>query len=125
MVKEFTQEKLEKAEKTVGVICKSAMVNILVIGEVEEGLTPNLEKMAEAVKNHFGLDESVMDSYREQIEGITDETKVPQITNEEAEETREIVYEMCDAADSVKEAMQYVRTVADMMFLWNPVLINE
>lgn len=125
MAKKFTNEKLEKAEKAVGVICKSAMVNILVVGEVQEGLTTDLEKMAEAVKVHFGLDESVMDSYREQIAGITDETVAPKITNDKAEETREIVYEMCDAADSVKDAMQYVRTVADMMFLWNPVLINE
>ena len=125
MSKKFTTEKLEKAEKTVGIICKSAMVNILVIGEVEEGLTPNLEKMAEAVKNHFSLDESVMENYRKKIEEISEETSVPQISNDEAEETREIVYEMCDAADSVEEAMLYVRTVADMMFLWNPVLINE
>lgn len=125
MAKEFTDKKLEKAEKAVGVICKSAMVNILVIGEVEEGLTTNLEKMAEAVTNHFGLDESVMENYRNKIEEISEETSVPQISNDEAEETREIVYEMCDTADSVEEAMLYVRTVADMMFLWNPVLINE
>lgn len=125
MSKKFTTEKLEKAENAVGVICKSAMVNILVIGEVEEGLTTNLEKMAEAVTNHFGLDESVMENYRKKIEEISEETSVPQISNDEAEETREIVYEMCDAADSVEEAMLYVRTVADMMFLWNPVLINE
>lgn len=125
MVKEFTDKKLEKAENAVGVICKSAIVNILVIGEVEEGLTTNLEKMAEAVTNHFGLDESVMENYRKKIEEISEETSVPQISNDEAEETREIVYEMCDAADSVEEAMLYVRTVADMMFLWNPVLINE
>ena len=125
MSKKFTTEKLEKAENAVGVICKSAMVNILVIGEVEEGLTTNLEKMAEAVTNHFGLDESVMENYRKKIEEISEETSVPQISNDEAEEPREIVYEMCDAADSVEEAMLYVRTVADMMFLWNPVLINE
>ena len=125
MSKKFTTEKLEKAENAVGVICKSAMVNILVIGEVEEGLTTNLEKMAEAVTNHFGLDESVMENYRKKIEEISEETSVPQISNDEAEETREIVYEMCDTADSVEEAMLYVRTVADMMFLWNPVLINE
>lgn len=125
MSKKFTTEKLEKAEKTVGIICKSAMVNILVIGEVEEGLTPNLENMAEAVKNHFGLDESVMENYRKKIEEISEETSVPQITNEDAEEAREIIYEMCDAAESVAEAMAHVRTVADMIFIWNPVLINE
>ena len=101
------------------------MVNILVIGEVEEGLTPNLEKMAEAVKNHFGLDESVMENYRKKIEEISEETAVPQITNEDAEEAREIIYEMCDATESVAEAMAHVRTVADMIFIWNPVLINE
>ena len=125
MSKKFTTEKLEKAENAVGVICKSAIVNILVIGEVEEGLTSNLEKMAEAVTDHFGLDESVMENYRKKIDEISEEISVPQISNDEAEETREIVYEMCDAADSVEEAMLYVRTVADMMFLWNPVLINE
>ena len=125
MAKEFTDKKLEKAENAVGVICKSAMVNILVIGEVEEGLTTNLEKMAEAVTNHFGLDESVMENYRNKIEEISEETSVPQIKNEDAEEAREIIYEMCDATESVAEAMAHVRTVADMIFIWNPVLINE
>ena len=117
--------KKELAEQAVQVICKSTMVNILVIGEVEEGLTPNLKEMAEAVTKHLELDEAVMENYDKEIENITDETKVQPITNEEAEETREIVYEMCDALKSVKQTMKYVRTVAEMMFLWQPYILSE
>lgn len=115
----------EKAIQAVNVICKSTMVNILVVGEVQEGLTPNLKEMAEAVTKHFGLDEAVMENYNKEIESITDETKVQPITNEEAEETREIIYEVCDAAESVKDAMKHVRTVAEMMFLWQPYILSE
>ena len=97
--------KKELAEQAVQVICKSTM--------------------AEAVTTHFELDEAVMENYDKEIENITDETKVQPITNEEAEETREIVYEMCDALKSVKQTMKYVRTVAEMMFLWQPYILSE
>lgn len=117
--------KKELAEQAVQTICKSTMVNILVVDEVEEGLTPLLREMAVAVSKHFELDEAVMENYDKEIQSITDETKVKPISNDTAEETREIVYEMCDAAESVKDAMKYVRTVAEMLFLWQPYILHE
>lgn len=119
--------KQEKAIQAVYVICQSAKMNIVNTEEVDEGLTPHLEKMASAVQKHFGLEESVMDDYRKEIDyfrGEWEDAEIKHITHEQAEETREIVYEMCDSLGSTEEIMRHVRTIAEMLFVWNPLLVS-
>lgn len=119
--------KQEKAIQAVQVICQSAKMNIVNTEEIDEGLTPHLEEMASAVQKHFGLDESVMDDYRKEIDyfrGEWEDAEIKHITHEQAEETREIVYEMCDSLGSTEEIMHYVRTIAEMLFVWNPMLVS-
>lgn len=118
---------LKKAEQVVEVICKSAMIHVINTEEVHEGLTPLLEDMADVVADYYGLEESVMHEYRKEMsvfDGKWDAIEVEHITHEQAEETREIIYEMCEAFDSVKDAMKYVRIVAEMLYVWNPLLVN-
>lgn len=121
------QTKQEKAIQAVQVICKSAKMHIVNTEEIDEGLTPHLEKMATAVQKHYGLNESVMDEYRKEVDyfrGEWKETEIKHITHEQAEETREVVYEMCDSLSSTEEIMHYVRTIAEMLLVWNPLLVN-
>lgn len=117
----------EKAIQAVNVICKSAKLHVINTEEVHEGLTPLLEDMADEVADYYGLEESVMDDYRKEMavfDGKWESIEVEHITHEQAEETREIIYEMCDAFDRVKDAMKYVRIVAEMLYVWNPLLVN-
>lgn len=125
MLEEKTNHR--KAEQAVEVICKSAMLHVINTEEVHEGLTPLLEDMADVVADYYGLEESVMNNYRREMavfDSKWESIEVEHITHEQAEETREIIYEMCDAFDSVKDAMKYVRIVAEMLYVWNPLLVN-
>ena len=125
MLEEKTNRR--KAEQAVEVICKSAMLHVINTEEVHEGLTPLLEDMADVVADYYGLEESVMNNYRREMavfDSKWESIEVEHITHEQAEETREIIYEMCDAFDSVKDAMKYVRIVTEMLYVWNPLLVN-
>lgn len=117
----------EKAVQAVDVICKSAKLHVINTEEIHHGLTPMLEDMADVVSDYYGLDESVMKNYREEMAVFDTKwecVEVEHITHEQAEETREIIYDMCEAFDTVKDAMKYVRIVTEMLYVWNPLLVN-
>lgn len=114
------QERI-KAEESVRTIMKAAMVSIFAMDTCDEELLERLEQTAERLQKTFGLDGDIMDEYRSKVAAAKE---VGIITSElyhsEAEQVRDVIYEMCDRLDDPKEVMKHVRTAGEIIDIWDP-----
>lgn len=98
-------------------ISKVAAINILVVDEIDEGLTPQLELTAKAVKEHYGLDDAVMAEYQEVIQKTKEAEKTEGVPDQLIEEAIEVIYRVCDKLDNPKGIMSHVRNAREMMYV--------
>ena len=43
-----------------------------------------------------------------------------ELYHSEAEQVRDVIYEMCDRLDDPKEVMKHVRTAGEIIDIWDP-----
>lgn len=110
----------EQAEKAIQTICKAASIYIYLTDIIEEGLAPQFEATATALRKHFGLDDSVMNEYRNGIEKAKTADKADNILFTDAEEARDIVYQMCEELTEPAEIMQHVIAMREMLYIAEP-----
>lgn len=98
-------------------ISKVAAIHAVVTDEIEEGLTPELEAIALAVKNHYGLDDAAMDEYRAELSKAIETEKAEDIPRKQVEDAVDVIYEMCDSLDNPKEIMHHIKNAREMMYV--------
>ena len=114
-------EKKNRAEKAIQTLCKTAIVTIVTMDEVEEGLPPQLEYTAKAIQQEYRLKDAVMDEYHAEIAKAIESTWADGIAYRDAEDARDVIYEMCDRLSDCCEVMQHVRNASEMLYIWMPV----
>ena len=117
----LNEQEKTKAEESVRIIMKAAMVKIFTVDPCGEDALQRLEQTAESIRKTFGLDGKIMDEYRIKVAAATE---VGIITSElyhaEAEQVRDVIYEMCGRLDDPKEVMKHVRSAGEIIDIWNP-----
>ena len=117
----LNEQEKTKAEESVRIIMKAAMVKIFAVDPCCEDVLKRLEQTAESIRKTFGLDGKIMNEYRSKVAAAKE---VGIITSElyhsEAEQVRDVIYEMCDRLDDPKEVMKHVRTAGEIIDIWDP-----
>lgn len=106
----------EQAVKTIKTIGKAAGINAIVTDEMDEGLTPQLEKIAAAIVKNYELNETAMDEYHAEVDKAI-EAESAEIAHQEVEEAVDIIYEMCGMLDEPSEIMNYIWNTREMMYV--------
>lgn len=117
----LNEQEKTKAEESVRIIMKAAMVKIFTVDPCGEDALQRLEQTAESIRKTFGLDGKIMDEYRIKVAAAKE---VGIITSElyhaEAEQVRDVIYVMCGRLDDPKEVMKHVRSAGEIIDIWNP-----
>ena len=110
-----TREQAELAIRTLG---KSAAV--AVVTQETSSLSDQFAYTAEAVCRTYGLDGNVMEAFWQEVTKVEDSICADAIPYQDAEITRDLIYDMCDQFNDPKEIMRHVRTATEMLYIWLP-----
>lgn len=112
-------EKREQAEMSVRALGKSAAVSVVTLEETS--LSDQFAYTAEAICRAYGLDGSVMEEFRQEVAKAEDSSWADGIPYQDAENARDLIYEMCDRLTDPKEIMRHVRNASEMLYVWVPM----
>lgn len=112
----------EQALANIDILMKTAVAVILTIDDAGDNLVNELEYTAKSIHQAFGLDESVMSEYQQAINAAQKTASITSnpVRYQEAENTRDMIYELCDGLDDPKEIMRHIRTASELMYVWMP-----
>lgn len=118
-------DKQIKVKQCIQTLMKTAVTVVFTLDECGEELSGRLEETAESLQKTFRLDEKIMEEYRSTVTAAKEIQKLSsELCYAEAEQARDVIYEMCDCLDNPKEIMKYVRTACEMLDVWNPEKIT-
>ena len=111
----------ERMERAVRTIYRTAAAVYDIMEEDGRELMGRLEQAAAALRQHSGAGEEAEAEYRETLEKIRQgETPKLRVSFHEAEQARDVLYELCDRLEDPKEIMGHVRTAGEMLDVWEP-----
>ena len=112
----------EQALANIDILMKTAVAVILTIDDAGDNLVNELEYTAKSIHRAFGLDESIMSEYQQAINDAKSTASIvsDSVRYQEAENTRDMIYELCDGLDDPKEIMRHVRTANELLNVWFP-----
>lgn len=121
-VKETDMEKL-RALYAIDALKKAAKIEELVAGENSETFCGRLREMAEAICQHSGLNEAILNKYDAEIQAAKTNARVPdaELSGEDIASLLEATIDLCESVDSAAEIMQRFRLVRDVMYLWGTI----
>lgn len=116
----------EQALANINILKKTAVTVILTIDDAGDNLVNELEYTAKSIHQAFGLDESVMSEYHQAINDAKSTVSIVSgpVRFQEAENTRDMIYELCDGLDDPKEIMRHVRTSSKLLNAWLPSIFT-
>ncbi len=117
----YDQETRKNIRKSIEVLGKTA-IRLLSLYDAERydgDLAERLEITAEALQKQFGLDDAVMEEYRQSVQMAKGAELTEQdIRYQEAEEARDMIYALCDRLSDPREIMRHVRSAQEMLEIW-------
>lgn len=98
---------------------RAAKVEILAAGEEGKPFCSKLRKMAEAFRQHYGLDATAMAKYDAAIQAVETGASVPDavLTVKDIASLLEVTIDFCDSLDSAAEIMRRFKLLRDVMYL--------
>lgn len=112
-------EKKEQAEMSVRTLGKSAAAAVTSLEETS--LSDQFAYTAEAICRAYGLDGSAMEEFRQEVAKAEDSSWSDSIPYQDAENARDVIYEMCDQLTDPREIMRHVRSASEMLYIWDPI----
>ncbi len=106
--------------KAVGTMCRAAKILIVVNDETGEEIASVLEETALAVKKHYGLEDSVMEKYKEEVKNAKTLDETPSIASMDVDDAQDVIYDMCRKMTDIEEIMKHVVIAREMRFVCEP-----
>ena len=102
-------------------ICQTAVRVWILMGEEGGDLENRLGEIAESIIDTYELGESVLTEYQSTIKGAKELKLQPKkkLTVTEAENTREMIFALCDTLTDPSTIMKYVRTSCELVDIWD------
>lgn len=110
-----------QAQWAIDALQKATEININVEGTEEgEDFRQAMRKLAEEIRQHRRLDQSVMDSYDAEIQKVKDYKKAPagELDCCDVDNLMLATFDLCDSLGTAAEVMPRLRLMHDVMYLW-------
>lgn len=109
-----------QAKKAINTICKAALLNYFLLDELDEGLTLELLETANALRQHTGLDDYLVDDFEQWVQDEPEDILSIEIPYADGGRARAIVYNMCKECPDSEDISRHLDHMQDMMYLLNP-----
>ena len=111
--------KQEQAKKAIETLCKTASAFVASRDNPEDSDARQLKITAVAIAKEFALDDKIMKEYDEMIEKTIETSWTDGIPYKDAEDARDIIYEMCDRLNDPREIMLHVKNASEVLYTWD------
>lgn len=108
-----TKEQVEQAIRT---LAKTAAVSVVTLEE--RSISDQFAYTAEALQRAYGLDDSIMEEFRAEVDEAEKAEAADNIDYQKAEDARDVIFAMCRKMTAPKEIMQHVQNATEMLYVW-------
>lgn len=113
----------QNIRKHINTICVTAITVLETLGNDEDyDLVDRLTQTAEAIATHYEMEPELMEEFHSLINAARKKANLDEkhFRFNDVEQTKEMIYALCDNLTDPKEIMNHVRTADEMIAVWEP-----